>query len=147
MYKLLQNFTFEICTLLKITNINWPNRSVQRWMSVVRNLEIRNIVLLSTFGLLLKCFCFGFLCKFDVCMTGKNYCIVYLYTQTSQIDCFRHVHKILLWIGSSDFNLLQQERTKTDNLNYETNAVKAQWVGLLAPQTEGWVFESQPRQT
>ena len=50
-------------------------------------------------------FCFGFLQKFDVCMIGKNYCIVYLYTKTSQIDCFRLVHEILRWIGSSDFKL------------------------------------------
>ena len=46
---------------------------------------------------------FGFLYKFDVCMIGKNYCIVYLYTQTSQIDYFQRVHKILRWIGCSDF--------------------------------------------
>ena len=26
-----------------------------------------------------------------------------LYTQTSQIYCFRRVHKILRWIGSGDF--------------------------------------------
>ena len=33
---------------------------------------------------------------FDVCMIEKKtYCIVYLYTQTSKIDCFRRVHKIL----------------------------------------------------
>ena len=50
-------------------------------------------------------FCFGFLQKFDVCMIGKNYCIVYLYTKTSQIDCFRLVHKILRWIGSSGLKL------------------------------------------
>ena len=35
--------------------------------------------------------------KFGVCMIGKNYCIVYLYVQTSQIDCFRRVHKILVY--------------------------------------------------
>ena len=40
-------------------------------------------------------------CMFDVCMIGKNYCIVYLY---AQINNFRSVHKILIWIGSSDFN-------------------------------------------
>ena len=34
----------------------------------------------------------------------KNYSIVYLYTQTSQINCFRRVHKTLRWIGSSDIN-------------------------------------------
>ena len=28
-----------------------------------------------------------------MCMIQKNYCIGYLYTQTSQIDCFRRVHK------------------------------------------------------
>ena len=36
-------------------------------------------------------------------MIGKNYCIIYLYAQTSQIDCFRSVHKILRWIGSTNF--------------------------------------------
>ena len=34
-------------------------------------------------------------------MIGKNYCIVYLYTQTSQIDCFRRVHKFC-----DDFNFV-----------------------------------------
>ena len=29
---------------------------------------------------------------------------LYLYTQTRRIDCFRRVHKILRWIGSSDLN-------------------------------------------
>ena len=38
-------------------------------------------------------------------MIEKNYCIVYLYKQTSQIDYFHRVHKILRWIGSSDFKL------------------------------------------
>ena len=33
----------------------------------------------------------------------KNYCIVYLYTQMSQIDYFHCVNKILWWIGSSNF--------------------------------------------
>ena len=78
------------------------SRSVQRWMSLVRNSEIRNMVLLS----MLACFfVLDFFKNFDVCMIGKNYCIVYLYTKTSQIDCFRLVHKILRWIGSSDFKL------------------------------------------
>ena len=36
----------------------WPSLSVQRWISVVRIREIRNMVLLSTFGLLLTCFLF-----------------------------------------------------------------------------------------
>ena len=36
------------------------SRSVLRWMSVVRNPEILNIVLLSTFGLLLTCFVLKF---------------------------------------------------------------------------------------
>ena len=40
-------------------------------------------------------------------MIGKNYCIVYLYTYKSKIDCFRRVHKILQWIMSSDFNIAQ----------------------------------------
>ena len=33
------------------------------------------------------------------------------------------------------------------NLNYFTAAVLAQWGRALAPQAEGWVFTSQPRQT
>ena len=41
----------------------WPSRSVLRWMSVVRNREIRNMVLLSTFDLMLTCFLFWFLYK------------------------------------------------------------------------------------
>ena len=52
-------------------------------MSVVRNREKRNMVLLSTFDLLLTCFCFGFL-KFDVCMIGKTtvlvICFCYLFS-------------------------------------------------------------------
>ena len=35
----------------------------------------------------------------------KNYCIVNLYTKTSQIHCFRRVHRILRWVGSTDFNI------------------------------------------
>ena len=37
---------------------------------------------------------------FGVCMIEKNYPFIYLYTQTSQTNCFRRVHKILRWIGS-----------------------------------------------
>ena len=82
----------------------WPSRSVLRWMSRNPTPWDRKMVLLSTFGLQLTCFCFGFLlCMYD----WKTYCIVYLYIHTSQIDCFRNVHKILRWIGSSDF---KQER-------------------------------------
>ena len=33
---------------------------------------------------------------------GKKNGIIYLTAQTSQIDYFHHVHKILRWIGSSD---------------------------------------------
>ena len=76
----------------------WSSRSVLRWMSVSRNREIRNMVLPSTFGLIPFTF-FVVFCAYDL----KTYCIVDLYTQTSQIDCFRRVHKILLWIVSSDF--------------------------------------------
>ena len=55
------------------------------------------MVLLSSFGLLLTwVFFIVFLYKFDVCMIEKKtHCIGLLYTQTSQIDCFRRVHKIL----------------------------------------------------
>ena len=45
-------------------------------MSVVQNREIRNMVLLNTFGLLLTYYCFGFLDKFDACMTEKNTVLV-----------------------------------------------------------------------
>ena len=52
----------------------WPSRSVLRWMSVVWNREIRNMVLLRTFGLLLTCFYFGcFVSLYDVCIIGKPY--------------------------------------------------------------------------
>ena len=54
---------------------------------VVRNRQIRNMVLLRTFCLLLTC-CLDFLIS-SMCVWLKNYCIVYLYTQTSQIDCFQ----------------------------------------------------------
>ena len=77
----------------------WLSRSVLRRMSLVQNREIRNMVLLRTFGLLLK---WIFFFKFDVFMIGKTTILFFLFTQTSQIDCFRHVHKILLWIGSSN---------------------------------------------
>ena len=81
----------------------WPCRSVLRWMSVFRNREIRNMVLLSTFGLLLTCYLFWISLYVWCVYDWKNYCMCYLYTQMSQIDCFRRVHKILRWIGSSDF--------------------------------------------
>ena len=52
----------------------------------------------------LSCFLFlNFFISLMCVWLQKNYCIVYLYAQTSQIDCFRSVHKILRWIGSSDF--------------------------------------------
>ena len=84
---------------------NWPSRSVLRWMimSVVRNCEIWITVILSTFSLLLTCFLFWISLHVWCVYYWKNYCIGYLYTQTSQIDCFRRVNKILRWIRSSDF--------------------------------------------
>ena len=39
-------------------------------------------------------------------MIGKI--VGYLYTQTSQMDCFRRAHKILPWIRSSDFNIFDK---------------------------------------
>ena len=47
-------------------------------------------------------FVFGFLNFISLMCVWleKHYCIVYLYTQTSQIDYFHHVHNILRWIGS-----------------------------------------------
>ena len=38
-------------------------------------------------------------------MIGKNYCIGYVYTHASQIDCFRRVHKFLRWIWCSDLKV------------------------------------------
>ena len=111
MYRLLQKYTFEICFQNIPANIvswlgktilmayYWPSSFVLRWMSVVRNLEIRNMVLLITSVNCWHVFCFGFLDKFDVCMIGKNYCIDYLYTQTSQIDCFRHESDVAIFKG------------------------------------------------
>ena len=52
--KCLLKFTSKHCNLIRL----WPSRSILRWISVVRNREIRNMVLLSTFGLLLTCFLF-----------------------------------------------------------------------------------------
>ena len=46
-----------------------------------------------TFGLLLTCFLFWILYKFNVSMIGKTYCFVHLCKQTSKIDCFHRVHK------------------------------------------------------
>ena len=54
----------------------WPSRSVSRWMSYVRTREIRNMVLLSTFTLLLTCFLFWVSLLFDVCMIGKSTVLV-----------------------------------------------------------------------
>ena len=51
----------------------WPSWSILRWMSVVRNREIRNMVLLMQY------FRFTvdmFLYKFDVCMIGKTTVLV-----------------------------------------------------------------------
>ena len=50
----------------------WASRSVLSWMSEVWNSEIRNMVLLSTFGLLFTCFLFWISFKFDVCMIEKT---------------------------------------------------------------------------
>ena len=51
---------------------------------------MRNVVLLRTCDLRLT-----FFFVFDFFIFGKNFSIIYLYEQTSQIDCFRRVHKIL----------------------------------------------------
>ena len=80
----------------------WPSRSVLRWMSVVRNREIRikhGVTQYFRFTVDMFFVLDFFICTYD----WKNYCIGYLYTQTSQIYCFCRVHKILQWIGSSDF--------------------------------------------
>ena len=67
---------------------NWLSRSVLPWMSVVQNCEIWITVLLSTFRLLLTYFLFWISLHVWCVYYWKNYCIGYLYTQTSQIDCF-----------------------------------------------------------
>ena len=71
----------------------WSSRFVLQWMSIVRNREIRNMVILDQY------FQFSVSLMYNL----KNYCIVYLYTQTSQIVCFCCDRKILWWIGSGDF--------------------------------------------
>ena len=85
----------------------WPSQSVLSWMSLVRNREIRNMVFLSTFGLLFTCFfCVGFLYKFVVCIWLKKKTTVLficIHKWDKSIYCFRHVRKILLWIGTSEF--------------------------------------------
>ena len=54
-------------------------------MYVVQNREIQNMMLRS---ISVYRYTFFVLDKFDVRVIGRNYRIVYLYTQTSQIDCF-----------------------------------------------------------
>ena len=116
----LTQFSFFIVNLYKYQNVfkSIPANTVslyekQCWCLIIdlvalfydEYLEIRNKVLLITFGwFIVDVFCFGFLNKFVVCIIEKktHYCNVNMYSQTSQIDCFRHVHKILRWIGSSD---------------------------------------------
>ena len=83
----------------------WMSCSVLRWMSLVRNRKIRNMVLFSTFGLLLKFFVLDVFISLKCVWLEKNYCIVYLYTHKSQIDSFLR-QKILRLIRSSDFNHL-----------------------------------------
>ena len=53
----------------------WPSRSVLRWMSVVRNLEIRNMVLLTTFDLLWHVFVLKFFISL-ICVWLRKNCIV-----------------------------------------------------------------------
>ena len=54
-------------------------------MYVVQNREIQNMMLRS---ISVYRYTFFVLDKFDVRVIGRNYRIVYLYTQTSQIDFF-----------------------------------------------------------
>ena len=62
----------------------WPSRSVLRWKSVFRNHEIRNMVLLCIFGLLLTCFLFSIsLLVWRVYDWKKNYCIKFVYANES----------------------------------------------------------------
>ena len=81
---------------------HWPSLSVLKLMSVVWNIPIWNMVLLSTFGLLLTCLCLGILYKFGVCMIGKK--------TTALFICIHKRVKSLVfavsikWIGSRDFN-------------------------------------------
>ena len=45
-------------------------------------------------------------------------------------------------------NIYFKKLSSEDFLSNKFNlSLMAQWVRALAPQTEGWVFESQPRQT
>ena len=54
---------------------DWPSRSVLRWLSIVRNIEIRNMMLLHKPSVL-SIFCwYDFCCeflKFALCIFGKK---------------------------------------------------------------------------
>ena len=81
--------------------------SVLRWMSMVWNSEIRNMVLLSTFGLLLTCFCFGFLYKFVMCMIEKK--------NTKLFIC---IHKRVKSIVFAMFIKFIDESIRSSNFNH-----------------------------
>ena len=83
----------------------WPSRSVLRWMSVIRNREIRNMVLLSSSGLRLACLFLFWISLWFMCvwLEKTTVLVMCIYIQTSPINCFRRFHKIVRWIGSSDF--------------------------------------------
>ena len=75
----------------------------------------------------------------------KNYCIVYLYTyhtQTSQIDCFCSVYKILQWIRSSDFQnhvfLTKKlaEENKNNVLIFSVLPVKVKLISMASGKGE-----------
>ena len=76
----------------------WLSRSSLRWMSAVLNCEIWNMVLLSTFGLLLTCFLFWIFYKFEVCMIGKNYCILTVF-----LICIHKQVKLIIFTVSIKF--------------------------------------------
>ena len=83
---------------------HWPSCSVLRIMSIVRNREIRNVVLLGTFDLLLTCFCFGILYKYGMFDDRKKTTVLFIciHKRVKSI-VFAVSIKILRWNRSSDF--------------------------------------------
>ena len=95
MYRLLQKYTFEICTLSKIMNVCCKynifggtslftnDKKVHKWFRTHVHWFATVVLTRFSFSLLI-CVC-----------DWKKYSIGYLYTQTSHLGCFRRVLKIL----------------------------------------------------
>ena len=54
---------------------------------------------------------------------------------------------ITIFFKNANFSTYYKDFTFLPSFYVRRTAAVAQWVRALAPQAEGWVFESQPRQT